>query len=136
MENPFDSFSSPFGETTKEAVKKPQKAGPVQEAKDLLDAAITLESQARLARKTKNWNWLKKLEGIARKILNILWDFTKKAMMLAVFNFIVDLCTMILGSVSKSLTEQKSSIGSIPVQQAAHYNDPFSRHYGNTTVGW
>lgn len=127
MENPFDTQA--------------QKPSVVEEAGDLLSAAASLHNQARLAKKTKNATWLARLEGLARKLLNVLWDFTKKAFMLSVFNFIVDICNMILSSAMESLTKQKSSVGlPLAVTGQQQINDPFSKQYGNnvsaTTLSW
>jgi hypothetical protein len=131
VENPFGS--SPFEEASKEPLVS--KTEVVKEAVELLGTAHQLESQAKLARKTKNWAWLMKIEGLARKLLSLLWDFTKKAMLLAVFNFVSELCTMILGAALASLSKYKT-LGPAPASPGVNYNDPFSRHYGHTTVGW
>jgi NTP pyrophosphatase (non-canonical NTP hydrolase) len=130
VENPFDST---------EAVKQ-TGTSIAGEAGDLLSAARSLEGQARLARKQKNWGWMKRLEGLAKKLLEVLWDFTKKAFMLSVFNFIVDICSMVLSSAMESLTKHKTAVNLAAPAAAAttNYNDPFSRQYGSTgtTMSW
>lgn len=148
--SPFDC--PPLEETPPQpAAAEPAKLRLVEEAADLWDTAKTLEAQARFARKNRDWAWLKKIEGVAHKLLDYLWEFVKKAVLLAVFKFIAELCAMILNSVMDALMKkggQRMDIttggvawtGGAPQPAAAannpqtSYSDPFSRHYGDRPI--
>jgi len=128
MANPFDS--PPFEEATKEPVAtKPTLAA---EAKDLLGTARSLENQAFLAKKTRNWAWLEKIKSLAWRLMGVLWDFTKKALLLSLFNFIVEICNQVLSSATEGLSKHKTAA---PQTSNQNYGDPFSRHY-NSGLTW
>lgn len=98
------------------------------EARDILGTARSLESQARLARQTKNWSWLEKIKSLAWKLVEVLWDFTKKALLISLFNFIMELCHQVLSSATEGLSKHKGSAPQAPT--TTNYGDPFSKHYG------
>jgi hypothetical protein len=154
MGSPFDCPPLETSPTPQPTPAEPTKLRLVEEAKDLWNAAQSLESQAKLARKNKDWVWLRKIEGMALKVLDYLWEFIKKAVVLAVFKFIAELCAMILNSVMDALMKKGGQRMDIttngvawtggPVQPAAaaasttspSYSDPFSRHYGDQRPIW
>ena len=125
MSNPFDS--NPFS-------GEPSKDTGASDAARLLGAARNLEGQARVAKRNKNWEYLCQIKAAAVKLLQLLWEVTKKAAVLAVFNFAAELLTRLLSSVTESLTKHKATVitQSMPNQQQ-NYGDPFSRHYANAS---
>jgi hypothetical protein len=128
MENPFDS-------PVLEKREEPQ-AGVVNQARDLLGATRSLERQAVLARKNRDWVWLTSLQGHATKIGVLLWGFTKNALLIAVSTFILELCQMILARAMELITKHKTTATPAQSQPQNSYGDPFTRHYGGTQISW
>jgi hypothetical protein len=129
MENPFDS-PSPFAEAAK--VTETPKPNLV-DAKDMLGVARSLESQARLAQKTKNWVWMEKIKSLAQQLVKMLWGFIKEAFKICVFSFILEICNRVLASATEGLSKHKLQV-TTPTQGSS-YEDPFARRYG-TSMSW
>jgi hypothetical protein len=96
--NPFD-----FGGADEQSESKEEMLG---EAKDMLKAAFKIQSQVKLAKKRKDHAWLGKLREIATRLKSMLVEFVIRAIELAVFKFIVELCAMIMNSIMDSLVKK------------------------------
>lgn len=112
MANPFEdtspnAFSAApkvsqiFGEATETV-----KASVLSEAVDMAKTANTVAQQARLARKTGNIAWLNKLQDFAHRLGHMLVEFIKKAIELAVFKLVLELCAMIMNAIVEALTKR------------------------------
>lgn len=90
-----------FGDATEEA-----KQSALAEASSMAKAAHSINSQMNMARKTGNSAWMQKLRAAAQRLGAMLWDFIKKAVELAVFKLVIELCAMIMNSVLDALTKR------------------------------
>lgn len=137
MGSPFDTqFEQPVQQ---EAIvlDRPEVKPTMGQVRELWSTAKNLESQARMAKRTRNHAWALKISDLSKKCVAILWDFTKKAVLIAVFNFIVDFCAQILSTAGDALSKHKTAAGRLPQPSTQSFAaDPFTRHYGNTQVSW
>lgn len=116
MANPFEdpSGSSPFGGGSAAAkvtqifgeATEAAKASALAEASDMAKTANTISQQAKMAEKSGNVAWLKKLQGFAARLGNMLVEFIKKAIELAVFKLVLELCAMIMNAIVDALTRR------------------------------
>jgi hypothetical protein len=125
MSNPFDTGAgiNPFGgnvisEAFKSATTEAE-ASVLNEVSDLARAAHNLDSQMSMATKTKNPLWLLKLKGFALRLGEALLDFVKRAIELAIFKLVLELCAMIMNSIMAALT--KKGMGPMDVSTPGIY---------------
>lgn len=112
MVNPFEditpetaaagpNFSHIFGEATEAA-----KASVLSEAVGMSKTAHTIAQQAKQAHKSGNMAWLGKLHEYANRLKDMLVEFIKKAIELAVFKLVLELCAMIMNSIVDALSRR------------------------------
>lgn len=95
--------SSVFGQA--KPAPEPKRA-TMSEAEEMLKTARVIESQARFARKTGNRAWLTKLRGYAESMLAQVGVYLKKAVEIAIYKFVVELCAMIMSALVGALNKK------------------------------
>lgn len=149
MSNPFESAGvNPFGpssvtgafsEATAEA-----KESILAEATRLGNAAIHLDREVNRAKKSGNAPWLRSLQGFAERLGHALVEFVKKAIELAIFKLVLELCAMVMNSVMSALAKKgfggmelstpgvylQKPVESQPAQQRYQSGNPFAGPFG------
>lgn len=90
-----------FGEATEAA-----KASALSEAVDMAKTASLISNQAKQAQKSGNVAWLNKLQEYAIRLKSMLVEFIKKAIELAVFKLVLELCAMIMNAIVDALSRR------------------------------
>ena len=121
MANPFDNVPasqgpvpSPFAESRPSAgpsqifaeASETAKASVFAEAEQLGQAATSLAEQAYAAKKHGDGPWLQSLRESAKRLGAMLLEFIKKAVELAIFRGLLELCAMAMNAVVEALTKR------------------------------
>lgn len=150
--NPFKDVVSPLTSEEFVTTHTKDKAGPtLKTGEDLLKTAKIIENQARFAKKTRNRIWLEKLQRLASQMMAQVGEYLKKAIELAIYKFVVELCAMIMSALLSAWTKKGgkpmdittsgvfyNSGGTAQPQQSQgfattrHDNNPFG-DWGNTS---
>ncbi len=150
--NPFSNVVQPLTDGEFITTHPQDKAGPtLKTGEDLLKTAKVIESQVRFARKTGNRIWLEKLQRLASQMIAQVGEYLKKAIELAIYKFVVELCAMIMSALLSAWTKKGGkpmdittsgvfyNSGGAPQPQQSqgfattrHDNNPFG-DWGNTS---
>ena len=95
------NISRLFGEATQQA-----KESVLSEATDLGKAAMSISGQMKVAKRSGDVGWMNRLKAHANKLVGVLWEFIKKAIELAVFKLVLELCAQIMNSIMDALTSR------------------------------
>jgi len=112
MSNPFDLVpemeQGAKGSIFREAAQEASET-IFEEAKDLLGSAMSLKSQAQMARKAGNYSWMMKIQSYALQVLDLVFNFLKKAIVIAAAKFVLEMCALIINQIMDSLGKRGNS---------------------------
>lgn len=121
MANPFDNVPRTQGAIADPFAESRPKAGPSEifaeatesakesifaEAAQIGEVASSLARQAQAAKKHGDASWLQSLRESAKRLGAMLLEFIKKAVELAIFRGLLELCAMAMNAVVEALTKR------------------------------
>lgn len=141
MVNPFEDVAPKPESTAPNLVKifgeasEMAKESVLSEAVDMAKAAYAISGQAKQAQKSKNWAWLGKLQQYAVRLKNMLVEFVKKAIELAVFKLVLELCAMIMNAIVDALSKRGNQRMDITTPGVFLQNKPNTTGASGSTTG-
>lgn len=80
----------------------------LSEAGNIFQAARALDTGMKQAAKSKNEAWMTKLHSLGQKLLEVVSEFMKRAIQLALAKFVLELCAMVINQIMAALAKAGS----------------------------
>lgn len=132
--NPFDA---PSIVTQAAGMAKEQI---LSEAGHIFQAARALDTGMMQAKKSKNVAWMTRLYSLGQKLLEVVSEFMKRAIQLALAKFVLELCAMVINQIMAALAKTGGGRMDItspnvyysgsgqPQQNAPQSNNPYGNY--------